>query len=467
MSLRWRILGAFILVIIFTVLLSTGVAYWATQRRLDRLATDINIAETNELARILSRVYTEEEGWDMLEMTLFRTGYLFNEALLRELIPEAERDRYEANERRNRIRVVVVDNEGTILVDSFSELAQGTVAPQIDGEPARIFDLDSRQAVGAVYVDVNRDFLAPESEQFLIDILRTTAIGGLLTAVIALLLAAWLSRRITAPVITLTQAAQSIIQRGDTQLLPVISSDELGQMSATFNQMTTALQTQRDLRTRLIDDVSHELNTPLSVILLEAKGLRDGIQTPTEAANHIIHEVDMLRNLVHDLNWLAETDSGELRLKVDSCSIGQLLTTEVERWQLQAQVADVELVLLPLPPDLPTIHMDTVRMNQAVGNLIQNGLQHTPAGGRVTVQCGVEDGWVETVVCDTGSGIAAEDLPFVFERFYRADPSRQRDKGGRGLGLSIVKQTVEAHQGQVWAESELGKGSCFYFRLPV
>jgi len=85
----------------------------------------------------------------------------------------------------------------------------------------------------------------------------------------------------------------------------------------------------------------------------------------------------------------------------------------------------------------------------------------------VTVQCKVEGGWVETAVCDTGSGIAAEDLPFVFERFYRADPSRHRSKVGRGLGLSIVKQTVEAHQGQVWAESELGKGSCFYSRLPV
>lgn len=459
MSLRWRILGAFILVIIFTVLLSAGVEYWTAERRLGEFSTEIR---TNDLARILSRQYTATKGWDTLEQRLIREGFLIDPARIR----AAEEAGFDLSERMP-MRVVVMDVEGNIIEDTFSDLEQGADVPQLEGEPVTIVDLDTEQAVGTVTININRDFLVAEARRFLISTLYPTAIGGLITAVIALLLAAWLSRRITAPVITLTQAAQSIIQRGDTQLLPVISSDELGQMSATFNQMTTALQTQRDLRTRLIDDVSHELNTPLSVILLEAKGLRDGIQTPTEAANHIIHEVDMLRNLVHDLNWLAETDSGELRLKVDSCSIGQLLTTELERWQLQAQVADVELVLLPLPPDLPTIHMDTVRMNQAVGNLIQNGLQHTPAGGRVTVQCGVEDGWVETVVCDTGSGIAAEDLPFVFERFYRADPSRQRDKGGRGLGLSIVKQTVKAHQGQVWAESELGKGSCFYFRLPV
>ena len=106
-------------------------------------------------------------------------------------------------------------------------------------------------------------------------------------------------------------------------------------------------------------------------------------------------------------------------------------------------------------------------MNQLVGNLGQNALQHTPAGGCVTVQCRVVDDWVETAVCDTGSGIAAEDLPFLFERFYLGDPSRERGKGGRGLGLSIVKRIVETHRGQVWAESELGKGSCFYFRLPA
>jgi two-component system sensor histidine kinase BaeS len=255
----------------------------------------------------------------------------------------------------------------------------------------------------------------------------------------------------------------------------VKSSDELGQMSASFNQMMTALQTQQDLRKRLIDDVAHELNTPLSVIRLEAKGLRDEIQTPADAADHIIEEVDTLRDLVHDLNWLAETDSGALQLKMASHSLGRLLTTEVERWQLQAQVADVKLALLPLPPDLPSIQLDAVRMSQALGNLIQNGLQHTPAGGRVTVRCRVEDGWVETArtefvevaVCDTGSGIAAEELPFVFERFFRTDPSRQRDTGGRGLGLSIVKQIIETHQGQVWAESELGEGSCFRFRLPA
>jgi signal transduction histidine kinase len=175
----------------------------------------------------------------------------------------------------------------------------------------------------------------------------------------------------------------------------------------------------------------------------------------------------MLSNLVYDLNWLAETDSGDLRLDMAPHSLSHLLTTEVERWQFPAQAAEVELKLLPLPPDLPTLQMDAVRISQALGNLIQNGLQHTPAGGSVTVQCRVENGWIETAVSDTGPGIPSQELPFLFERFYRTDLSRQRSSGGRGLGLAIAKQIVEAHQGRIWAESELGKGSCFRFSLPV
>ena len=114
-------------------------------------------------------------------------------------------------------------------------------------------------------------------------------------------------------------------------------------MSAAFNEMTAALETQRELRRRLINDVSHELNTPLSVILLEARGLRDGLQTPEEASGHIIEEVERLRGLVTDLNWLAETDHGELRLTFEESPVHELLAEEVERWQPQAQARQVEL----------------------------------------------------------------------------------------------------------------------------
>jgi len=199
---------------------------------------------------------------------------------------------------------------------------------------------------------------------------------------VAVLLALLFARCITAPVTALTEVTKSIVESGAPQLLPVTSSDELGQMSSSFNQMMTPLQTQRDLRKRLIGDVSHELNTPLSVIRLEAKALRDELQSPTDAADHITSEVDTLSGLVHDLNWLPEADAGAFQLELGSHSVVQLLTAEVERWKLPAQLAGVRLDLLPLPPDLPAIQIDRARISQALGNLIQNGLQYTSAGGK-------------------------------------------------------------------------------------
>ena len=165
-------------------------------------------------------------------------------------------------------------------------------------------DEETGRSVGDVYVDVDRAFLATESHGLLRRMLTSTALGGALITAVALALAAWISHRITAPVTRLTEAARTVARQGAITLLPVTSADELGQMSAAFNRMTNALQTQRDLRRRLIDDLSHELNTPLSVIQLEAKGLLDGLQEPAQAADRIVREVTMLHNLVRDLNWL-------------------------------------------------------------------------------------------------------------------------------------------------------------------
>ena len=175
----------------------------------------------------------------------------------------------------------------------------------------------------------------------------------------------------------------------------------------------------------------------------------------------------MLRNLVRDLNWLAETDSGELRLTVEPCSIHQWLTTEVERWQPQAQARQIALSLQSLP-ELPLLHLDRTRMSQAFGNVVQNALQHTEVGGRVTVAATMEMGRVVRIsVTDDGAGIDAADLPHIFDRFYRADQSRSRVTGGTGLGLAIARAIIEAHNGAIKVASDgLGQGTTVRFDLP-
>ena len=292
-------------------------------------------------------------------------------------------------------------------------------------------------------------------------------IGGMLTVGVAVLLAAWLSKRIAAPVTALTEATQAIAQ-GETAQLPVASSDELGRMSAAFNRMTSALETQRELRRRLINDVSHELNTPLTVIQLEARGLRDGLQTPERASGHIIQEVCRLRGLTTDLEWLAETDRGELRLALETSSIHQLLTNEADRWQPQSQARQVELSL-EASAGLPDMELDRMRMSQALGNVVSNAIRCTEAGGSIVLRVELErDEALTIAVIDDGIGIDAADLPHVFDRFYRTNGSRSRGIGGTGLGLALTRAIVEAHGGQIAVASDgLGQGVTVTIRLPL
>ena len=197
----------------------------------------------------------------------------------------------------------------------------------------------------------------------------------------------------------------------------------------------------------MINDLSHELNTPLSVIQLEAKGLRDGLQTPESASDNIIQEIDRLRGLVTDLNWLAETDNGELMLTREASSIFELLAAEVGRWQPLSQTRQIELSL-QVSPDLPDVNLDRMRMSQALGNVLSNAINCTEAGGHIVLRAGLEcDEALAISISDDGIGIHAAELPHVFNRFYRTGQSRSRGIGGTGLGLAITQAIVEAHGG--------------------
>ena len=466
MSLRRKITAATIFVVVLSILASVGVGYYATQARLGDFVDQIGDDEAVQLARSLSREYTNSGGWGTADRALSEAGYSSDGEREPEGHGEGEG---ESSERfhNEQVRVVITGLDGLVVKDNMSDLPLGADAPELEGRRETVLDLASDQPVGYVYVDVNRQFLSTESHGFLNTLLYITLVGGALTAGLVILLGAWFSKRITAPVKALTDATQAIA-RGDTASLPVTSSDELGRMSAAFNRMTDALKTQRELRKKLINDVSHELNTPLSVILLEAKGLRDGLQAPEDASDHIIEEVDRLRGMVTDLDWLAETDRGDLRLSLEASSIHELLTAEAGRWQPQSQASGVELSL-QLSGDLPDMQLDRMRMSQALGNLVGNAIHATEGGGNIVIRAEIEGGDTAALsVADDGAGIDAADIPHVFDRFYRTDQSRNRGVGGTGLGLAITQAIVEAHGGAITVESEgLGRGATVTVRLPL
>ena len=384
-------------------------------------------------------------------------------------------------------QLFLLHSDGTIIYDSISE-REGELLPSgMTAEAVPLFNLSTHDEIGLVLVATGTGFYNGQQQTFLRGMTFSLVVSGVIVVFVGLMIAAVLSRQITSPVTALTEAAQQLATGRSTQRLAFDSKNELGQMSQSFNQMADALQAQQALRRRLVRDVSHELNTPLSVIQLELETLNYGMQTPAEAHAHVQHEIDLLRRLVDDLTQLTESDQAQMSLDMTLLDAVPIARQAVARLSPRAESLTVQLEMVEPENELPLIEADVARLKQVLANLIDNALRHTAANGRVVVSCRVvrlsqlalpavfrpvamtdsDRPWLVTTVSDSGVGIAENDLPFLFERFYRADESRNRNSGGRGLGLSIVRQIVEAHGGFVWAANGVTEGSVFGYALPL
>jgi signal transduction histidine kinase len=231
--------------------------------------------------------------------------------------------------------------------------------------------------------------------------------------------------------------------------------------------MASDLEHNEQLRRNLVADVAHELRTPLSNLNGYLEAISDGVIKPdAETIRSLSEEGSTLSGLVNDLQELSLADAGELKLNYQSVEIAKLIREVVAAAQTRAKSKKINLSV-ELPGNLPRVKIDSQRIRQVLNNLLANAIAHTSSKGSITVSAQRKAGEIITSVTDTGEGISAEDLPNIFERFYRVDKSRTRSTGGSGLGLTIAKRLVEAHGGKILAESKPGKGSTFSFTLPV
>jgi two-component system sensor histidine kinase BaeS len=245
----------------------------------------------------------------------------------------------------------------------------------------------------------------------------------------------------------------------------VRSKDELGELAASFNQMSRDLASATQARRQMTADIAHDLRSPLSVIAGYAEALNDGKLPGTPETYTILHqETRHLSRLVEDLRTLSLADAGELTLTRLPTQAVRLLEQARLRQAVAAEQAGITLRVKASPPEA-SIFVDPERMAQVLDNLILNAFRYTPEGGEVILSAVPVHEGVQINVSDTGSGIAAEDLPQIFNRFYRGDKSRQQN-GESGLGLAIARSIVEAHDGTITVESQLGKGTSFTVTLP-
>ncbi|SDE23144.1 sensor histidine kinase [Nocardioides lianchengensis] len=278
---------------------------------------------------------------------------------------------------------------------------------------------------------------------------------------VTLLLCAVLAGSVVRPLRRMAAVAQ---RAGDGDLgarVPARRPDEVGEVAQAFNRMAERRQQLEEARRRLVGDVSHELRTPLANVRGWLEAAQDGLVEPDDRLLASLHEETLhLQRLVDDLHDLALGDAGELRLEPAPVDLALFLAQVAEAFGGAAEAAGIELDVAAEPGS--GVRADPVRLRQAVGNLVANALRHTPRGGRVTLAG--SSGRI--AVSDTGEGIPADELPHVFERFRRVDPSRSRATGGSGLGLAIVRQITEAHGGAVEVTSTVGRGTTVALTLP-
>ncbi|MEZ4513699.1 MAG: ATP-binding protein [Chloroflexota bacterium] len=285
------------------------------------------------------------------------------------------------------------------------------------------------------------------------------------------LIAAYVGRRafrgIAAPLAELMAASNAIAQGDLTVRVSEQTQGQFNQLARSFNHMTEELARMEQQRRNLTADVAHELRTPLHIIQGNLEGIMDGVYDPTpDHLDATLDETRRLARLIDDLQTLSQVEMGRLPLHLEPVSVAELLQDAATSFSGQAEAQGIELGVA-LPEEKVVVMGDNGRLLQILSNLLVNALRHTHGGGQILLKAEANGDSVQLVVCDNGEGIASEDLPFIFDRFWRGDRARTHTNGdGGGLGLAIVKQLVLAHHGTITATSQPHHATTFTITLP-
>ena len=360
---------------------------------------------------------------------------------------------------------VLIGRDGKVIIGGRVENI-GRPIPKSDLKDATAIEVNG-EIVGWVLPRSSpfpSGIVSPEMA-FLRNVNQAALLSALAAAGVALALGGLLAYTLTRSLRELTVATQKVAGGDLGFQVQVRSKDELGELATSFNQMSADLAHANQLRRQMTADIAHDLRSPLSVILGYTEALNDSkLEGTPEVYDVMYKEAGHLNHLIDDLRTLSLADAGELPLTLQPIHPHELLSDVARAHQQQAERKNVTL-RVDAVPDIPKIIIDPHRMVQVLGNLMSNALRYTPKGGEIVIGASSENSTVRIFVKDNGPGIEAEDLPHIFDRFYRTDESRQHN-GETGLGLAIAKSLVDAQGGSISVESATGRGTTFYITFP-
>jgi signal transduction histidine kinase len=480
-SLLFKLLGAFLLVIAIGALVMSLLISSATKDAFTLYTTKNGKTMAERLAPSLTEYYLENNSWDGVDTYLssvslqsyssMDTGNMMMGQGRDNNPPGGPNDMMTALDQR----VVLADSTGLVLYDSQNSLENS--------------HLTEKELSGGVSIIVNKAvvgilLVSPKSlvegnspaGEFLTSVNKAVISSSIIAAVIALIIGSLLFVQITSPLGKLTKAANAIARGDLSQRVNIRTRDEMGKLGTSFNSMAESLAKAETQRQHWMADIAHELRTPLAAIQATLEGIQDNIlPLDNEQVDALYAESALLNRLIGDLRELSLAEAGQIKLECLPTDLGQFIPKIVERMKVQTDQKGIHLEA-QIAPGLPLVFLDPDRITEVVNNLISNSMRYTPQGGSIKISSfsSQEAGQVTLTITDTGTGIDAENLPYVFDRFFRADKSRSRSSGGSGLGLAIVKQLVEAHRGSInvespvfWDDLQQGYGTRFIIHLPV
>ena len=455
MNRLWvRLTLAFVAVTLVGVTTVAALTDWSAGRDFRQFLARQEVSAQGGLLDSLAAFYERNGNWNGVEEVMAGLA----------AAPEAGRG---LGARRGQPSYLLADANGLVVYDEHGTRVGSPISADERANAVSIQD-NSGQTIGYLLVagGAGRGQM-PQADQNLLDQLRQTLIiAGLVAGGLGVLMGLVISRMLAAPLANVARAARAFAARDWNRRVPVEGADEIAEVAREFNEMAEATLRAETVRRNLMADVAHELRTPLTVLQGNLRAMLDGVY-PLELGEiaTLYDETRLLNRLVDDLRELALADAGQLPLNPREMELGAVCRAAVADFGAAADAQNIHLVShIPAHPVLARADPD--RVAQVMRNLLSNAIRHTPTGGTITVTGqAASHRDIRVDVADTGEGIAAEDLPHVFDRFYRAEKSRAREGGGTGLGLAVAKAWVEAMGGTIGVESEPGHGSRFWFTL--
>ncbi len=458
-TLRFKLTAAFLLITLVSFLIIGVFANVILEKQFEKYVIDNLDQKRNDVVATLESRYGDwGSKWDLSGLENLGVSTLSNGLMLR-----------------------VCDKDGTLLWDAMThnsglcaEMLQ-SMAENMESQNASFNGgyteksypiIVSDVAVGNVTIGYYGPYFYTDNDiSFLNTLNKLLLLAAAIAGMLSFIFGAYMAKRLSSPISRVIKTAEQISEGNfNDRVNEASSTREIIELTGAINTLAEDLGKQETLRKRLTADVAHELRTPIANLQSHLEAMIDGIWEPdAERLKSCCEETIRLSKIVGDLGTLARYDGENMILNKESIDISELIRTTVASFEKEFANKNITLVT-----DIQEqyIEVDKDKITQVLVNIISNAQKYTPEGGNVKISTSVDDDEVQISIKDTGMGILQEDLPYIFERFYRADKSRSRATGGSGIGLAIVKSLVEAHEGTVLVKSEQGLGSEFVIVLP-